>query len=254
MKVAQCLMAVLGAVWVMAQASAAEITVSAAASLTDAFKIIAQNYEKRYPDAKVALNFGASGALLQQMEKGAPVDVFASADQKTMDQAATSKLIDTNSRVNFVKNTLVLIAPIDSALKTAKLEELNAEIIKRVSLGNPDTTPAGRYAQRAMEAANLYPAITPKLITTQNVRQSLDYVARGEVDVGFVFATDAAVSKDKVKVLFTVPMNEVIHYPIAVTADALTQEKKAAEAKRFVEYILSDEGSATLATFGFTKP
>jgi molybdate transport system substrate-binding protein len=228
----------------------AELTVSAAASLANAFKEIAQGYEARHPASKIALNFGASGALLQQISKGAPVDVFASADQETMDMAQQQGLVKPADRREFVRNTLVLIVPADSTAPIRRLDDLAQPGVRRVAIGIPASVPAGRYTRHALEAAKLWTAVAPKAINTQNVRQSLDYVARGEVDAGFVYATDAALMKDKVKVAFEVPLDMAISYPIARTAAGAN----AAEADRFVRYVMSPAGRAVLARYGFRKP
>lgn len=229
---------------------AGDLTVSAASSLTNAFKEVAQSYQTQYPDAKVALNFGASGALLQQMAKGAPVDVFASADQETMDMAEKQGLVATSDRRDFVRNVLVLIEPADSKLALRRLEDLGQPGVKRVAIGNPASVPVGRYTKHALEAAKLRSLVEAKAINTQNVRQSLDYVARGEVDAGFVYATDAAIMKDKVRVVLEVPLDIAISYPIAKTIDSAHGE----EAKQFVDYILSPAGQAILQKYGFRKP
>lgn len=229
---------------------AGDLTVSAAASLTNAFKEVAQSFEKQNPGTKVLFNFGASGALLQQISKGAPVDVFASADQETMDQAEQQGLILASGRRNFVSNALVLIQPIDSVLPLTSLKDLNQTGVQRIAIGNPASVPVGRYTQHALEGAKLWTALQAKAVNTQNVRQSLDYVARGEVEAGFVYATDAYAMKDKVKVAYKAPSKESIQYPIAPLANSA----HSVEAKRFVNYVLSDEGQGILAKFGFLKP
>ena len=229
---------------------AVEITVSAASSLTNAFKDIAQSYQAHYPDAKVALNFGASGALLQQMAKGAPVDVFASADQETMDMAEKQGLVAASARRDFVRNSLVLIQPADSQPALTRLKDLAQPGIKRVAIGNPASVPVGRYTRQALEAAHLWEAVQAKAINTQNVRQSLDYVARGEVDAGFVYGTDAALMADKVRVAFEVPLDSAIRYPLAATRASTN----SAEAQRFVAFVLSPAGQAILSRYGFRQP
>jgi len=228
---------------------AAEITVSAAASLTNAFKEIAQNYQTQYPEARVSLNFGASGALLQQIAKGAPVDVFASADQETMDAAEKQGLVAAGERHDFVRNALVLIEPTDSKITIKRLEDLNQAKIKRIAIGNPASVPVGRYTIQALETAKLWPALESKTISTQNVRQSLDYVARAEVDAGFVYATDAAIMKDKVKIVLEIPTATVISYPVARIRNSTNGE----EARRFVNYLLSVSGQTVLMKYGFKK-
>ncbi|MBF1239365.1 MAG: molybdate ABC transporter substrate-binding protein [Lautropia mirabilis] len=231
-------------------AQAAEITVSAAASLTNAFKEIAQRYEAKYPDAKVQLNFGASGALLQQMAKGAPVDVFASADQATMDKAEKQDLINPKTRHNFARNTLVLIVPADSTQSLDKLADLKKASIQKIAIGNPASVPVGNYTKDVLEDARLWKPVSTKAVNTQNVRQSLDYVARGEVDAGFVYGTDTYVMKDKVKTAFEVPTKTPILYPLAITKDSAQPE----EARRFQAFVLAPEGQEVLAKFFFKKP
>ena len=234
-------------------AQAGDLHVSAAASLTNAFTDIARSYEAQHPATHVLLNFGASGALLQQMAKGAPADVFASADVETMDAAAKLNLIANGERRNFARNSLVVIVPRDSRLAIARLQDLGQPAVQKLAIGNPASVPAGRYTRHALEGAKLWSAISAKAINTQNVRQSLDYVARGEVDAGFVYGTDAALMQDKVKVAFAIPMDAAIDYPIARTA-AGAEGSGAAEARRFVDYVLSPAGQAVLARYGFQKP
>jgi molybdate transport system substrate-binding protein len=228
-------------------AHSGELTVSAASSLTNTFKEVGQAFEMQYPGTKVLLNFGGSDALVQQIAKGAPVDVFASADQEAMDKAQAQKLIVEDSRRNFAGNTLVLIVPTDSNLSLKSLDDLRQPGIKRIALGNPLGVPFGRYAKHALDAHKLWPALEGKAIYAQNARQALDYVARGEVDAGFVYATDVAIQKEKVQVAFSVPGGLPIAYPVAV----VNGTPQAAQAKRFVDFLLAPGGQAILARHGF---
>jgi molybdate transport system substrate-binding protein len=231
-------------------AQAADLTVSAAASLTNAFKEMAPAFEALNPGTKVQLNFAASDALLAQIAKGAPVDVFASADQETMDKAQAQRLLVASMRRNFVSNTLVVITPSDSAVALKTLADLGKPEVRRVALGRPEGVPAGRYAKAALAAATMWPAVEPKAVYATNVRQTLDYVARGETEAGFVYATDAAVQKDKVKVAFTVPTDTPISYPIAVVAGGPSTDA----ARRFLDFVMSPAGQAVLAKHGFQRP
>ncbi|MCU6500016.1 molybdate ABC transporter substrate-binding protein [Rugamonas sp. A1-17] len=242
----------LGVVLMLAAtgASAAEITVSAAASLTNAFKEIGAAYEKAHAGDKVQFNFAASDPLVQQIAKGAPVDVFASADQDAMDKADTLKLLAPASRRNFASNSLVLITPAAATLPIKGIADLQQAGVARVTMGNPASVPVGRYTKHALEQAKLWAAVEPKAIYGASVRQSLDYVARGEVDAGFVYATDAAVMKDKVKVVATVPTDTPVSYPIAVIAAG----PQAAAGRKFADYVLSSSGQAILAKYGFGRP
>ncbi len=227
---------------------AGQLTVSAAASLTDAFKEIGRAFEVQDPDTEVQFNFGASDALVQQLAAGAPIDVLATADQDSMDKAAAQKLIEPATRSNFARNTLVAIVPADREVVPQGLPDLERDDITRIGLGNPASVPAGRYARDALERGGRWPAIEAKAIYTQNVRQALDYVARAEVDVAFVYATDAAIRKDQVRVAFPLATEVPITYPIAVVAG------KSAEARRFLDYVLSPPGQAILARYGFLPP
>lgn len=233
-----------------APAFAADLVVSAAASLTNAFRTLAESYEKAHPDTKVVLNLGASDVLMQQIVQGAPADVFASADQTAMDKAESAGVVQHATRKDFAANAITLIVPADSKLGITSLQDLRKPEVKRVTFGNPASVPVGRYAKGALEAAGLWDTVFNKGVPAQNVRQALDYVARGEVEAGFVFATDAAVMPDKVKVALRVPSQKPVTYPIAVTSHS----KQATAANAFVQYALSAEGQAILQRYGFQKP
>jgi len=227
-----------------------ELIVSAAASLNNAFTDTGRKFESLNSGVKVIFNFAASGALLQQIDKGAPVDVFASADQKTMDQAQEKKLILADTRKNFVSNGLVLIVPKGAKLPIKAIEDLRLKEVTKVSLGNPDSVPAGRYTQEALQNEGLWEPLSPKFINGESVRQVLDYVSRGEVDAGFVFSTDAAIAKDKVEVVAILANHKPILYPIAVIEASKNREL----AQRFVGFVMSQEGQLLLSLYGFGKP
>jgi molybdate transport system substrate-binding protein len=230
-------------------ASAAEIVVSAAASLSNSFNEIGKLYEAKHPGEKIVANFAASDVLLKQIEQGAPADVFASADEQTMDRAAQSNDIDTSTRKDFAANTLVLIVGANTQSPT-KLDDITGSGYAHIAIGNADSVPAGRYAKQALIAAKLWDRIQPQIVPAQNVRQALDYVARGEAQAGFVYATDAETQKDKVHVAMTVPTSTSVRYPIAVTAKSL----HADAAKAFVDFVISAEGQAVLKKYGFSAP
>ncbi len=226
---------------------AADITVSAASSLTESFRDIAAAYEKANPGTKVDLNFAASGVLLQQIVRGAPVDVFASADQSTMDQAAAQGLLEAGSRQDFAENTLWVVVPPQAKQRPATLAALAQPGISRVAIGNPESVPVGRYARGALQQAGIWSAVQAKTITTQNVRQSLDYVARGEVDAGFVYATDAQAMPGRVQRAFQVPVAGGITYPLA----QIKGSGNAPQAQRFIAFVRSQQGQAILQHYGF---
>ena len=236
----------LVALWTL-PARAAEMTVSAAASLTDAFTELKDLFEKRNKKLTVNTNFAASNPLLKQLQEGAPVDVFATADQATMDKAAEAKVIDPATRKTFALNDLVLIVPKGSP-KPADLADLKN--FKRIALGNPDSVPAGRYTRAALTTAGLWEALTPQYIHGESVRQVLDYVAKGEVDAGFVYRTDALKMADKVDVVMNVEGHDPVSYPIAVAVTG----KNAKMGQKFIDFVFSEAGWAVLEKYGFSKP
>lgn len=229
---------------------AAELTVSAAASLNNALRDVAPLFEAAHPGTRVQFNFAASGALLQQLVQGAPVDVFVSADQQTMDQAQARGLVVAAQRRNVVSNTLVVIVPAASAKAPKALAELTSAAYPRVAIGLPASVPAGRYAKAALQAAGMWGAIEARMIGVQTPRQALDYAARGEVDAAFVYATDAALMPTKVRVAFVVPTIQLILYPAA----PLAVSPNPALAQRFVEFLRAPQAQAVLARFGFGSP
>jgi molybdate transport system substrate-binding protein len=241
---------VLCSLLVAAPVLAADLTISAAASLGNAFREIAPLFESRNPGTRVVFNFAASDALLAQVARGAPVDVFASADEETMDRAGDRKLLVPGSRRTFARNALVVVIPADAKTRPAALADLPQPAFRRIALGSPASVPAGRYARSVLEAAKLWTSIEPRAVFAQNVRQALDYVARGEVDAGFVYATDAMIMKDKVRIAFTVPTATPIIYPAAAIAGSANVDA----ARRFVEFLVSPEAQAVLARQGFLKP
>jgi len=233
-----------------AAAQAGSVTVSGAASLTAAFTEMKQAFEKARPGATVNTNFAASGPLLSQIEAGAPVDVFASADQETMDRAQAKNLIDPASRRNFVSNALVLCKPKGGKAAVTSLASLADKGVERVGMGNPETVPVGRYAREALTTAGLWEKLTSKLVFGDSVKQVQDYISRGEVDAGFIFATDAISGAAKIDVVAEIPTTTKVSYPLALVA----RSKDNADAKAFIDFVMSPQGQEILAKYGFKKP
>lgn len=223
---------------------------SAAASLTNAFKDLATQYQQAHPDTRILTTFGASDVVLRQIIEGAPADLFASADQKAMDKAVAAGAVDAATRADFVRNQLVLVVPADNPRNIQSLADLGEVDVQRIALGNPDSVPVGRYTQAALELAGAWETVQARQILGQNVRQVLSYVERGEVDAGFVFATDAALMKDQVQVVQVLDTPSPVVYPLAL----VQREGRAPEAAGFRDYVLSPEGQAVLARYGFSAP
>ncbi len=225
----------------------ADLTVSAAASLTQAFQDIGTQFENQNPGTKLKFNFGASGALMQQIANGAPVDVFASADTDNMDKAFAKGVVAAVDVKVFTTNKLVVIVPLQSKTALQQLADLKKPDIKRIAMGTPASVPAGHYAQGSLEKAGLWSEVKDKVINTTNVRQALDYVARDEVDAGFVYASDAQLMQDKVKVAMQVTTLTPIQYPIAPVVGGATKNLSV----KFIQFLQSPLAQATLKKYGF---
>lgn len=226
-----------------------ELLVSAAASLTESFKEIGKLFAAKNPGVKVNFNFAATGPLLQQIAQGAPVDLFASADQESMDKAEKGGFTLPGSRVDFVGNSLVLITPVNLPVITG-LGDLKSGRVQKIAMGNPDSVPVGRYTKAALERQGLWETLAPKCVMGISVKQALEYVMRGEVEAGFVFASDAVAAKERIRVATEIPTVTPIVYPVAVVAASRHQ----AEALAFVRLLQSKEAQTILAKYGFKKP
>lgn len=220
---------------------------SAAISLKESLVKIAGEFEKVHPGLKIDLNFGASGELSQQISRGAPVDVFASAGWKQIEQLDKGGFLLKQSIKRFASNRLVIIVPPQSPEFSA-LEKLSC--VKSLAMGNPETVPAGMYAAEALRKAGIFQELSGshRLVFTENIRQTLAYVESGDVDAGIVYSTDALMSP-KVKVTFQVPENysEQIVYAIAVVKDS----KNNALAQEFTRFVCSKSGCDILRSNGF---
>ena len=229
-------------------AAAQTLTVSAAASLGQAMRETARLFEAAHSGASLRLNFAASGVLIQQMAQGAPVDVLLSADEESLRRGLELKLLDSASRRYFASNQMVLVVPAGASARVKQLADLAQPAVRRIALGKPATVPAGRHAQQALQHAGLWLSLQPRLVQADNVRQVLDYVARGEVDAGFVYRTDAALMPDAVRVI------QVISGPVRYPAAAATDSRQPALARTFIAFLLSPEAQALLQGHGFGAP
>jgi molybdate transport system substrate-binding protein len=241
------LFAIAYVVFMGIQLHAAEITVFAAASLSDALKTIAQDYRSRGED-KIVFNFGASSTLARQIEEGAPADIFFSADEAKMDRLQKKGLIFAQTRKSRLSNALVIVVAADGGAVITSPDDLKADWVKRIALAEPTSVPAGIYAKEFLKQRNLWPAVESKIIPTENVRAALAAVEAGNVDAGIVYKTDAAISK-KVKIAFEVPPSNSpnISYPVAVVKAA----KQYGAADQFVQFVNSDRAGKIFEKFGF---
>lgn len=242
------IIATAGIFWFPPQfANAAEILVSAAASLSGALTEIGTNFEAQ-TGIRVEFNFGASSTLARQIEEGAPADIFFSADEAQMDRLAKKSLIDPATRKDLLGNSLVVVVPAESNLQIKSAADLTNTAVKQIALADPKGVPAGVYAKTWLTRLRLWPAIEPKVVPTENVRAALAAVASGNVDAGVVYKTDAAIST-RVKITYEVSGADGpdIGYPVAMVKNS----KEPAAAKKFLDYLSSKEAGQVFRRFGF---
>jgi molybdate transport system substrate-binding protein len=233
-------------------ASKRELLVSAAISLREPLQEIGARFEQQHPEATVVFNWGASGALQQQIEQGAPVDVYVSAALKQMDALEAKGLLLNETRHTLTVNVVVLIIPAALRFDLVSFKDLTKPEVKLIAIGNPRTVPAGEYARAILTSLGLWDSLQPRLVLTQNVRQALAYVARGEVDAALVYATDAQSAGGTVQVTAIAPEGSYppVLYPIAV----IKASPQPALARAFVDLALSKVGQQILKAHGFLPP
>jgi molybdate transport system substrate-binding protein len=225
-----------------------DLTVSAAISLKDALDEIEGLYAVEHPgSAAIHFNVGGSGTLQRQIEQGAPVDVFISASPKETDALEVKGLLVAGSRRNLVRNTVVLIVPIGSS-GISGFQDLTKPAVKVLTVGEPQTVPAGAYAKEVLTHLGIYDQVKPKLVLAKDVRQVLTYVETGNADAGIVYATDAKASK-KVSVVATAP--EDSHSPVVYPAAVTKNSKNPEAAKAFLDFLSGSKAQAVFQKFGF---
>lgn len=229
------------------------LTVSAAASLTDVLKEIQAGYETHNQSVKLNLNFGASGSLQQQIEQGAPVDIFISAAAKNMKALVEQRLIDEERHTVLLTNELVLVVPalVEGAAKVTQPEALTRQGIKHIAIGEPLSVPAGGYAKEALIHAKLWDALEPKFVFSKDVRQVLTYVESGNAEAGFAYKTDALSSP---KVAIASVIDPQSYPPIEYPAGIIKMTKHRKEAEDFYQYLHSREAADVFIKYGFSVP
>jgi len=228
-------------------ARADEILVSAAASLTDALKDIGKAYQTKSKH-KILLTLGPSNFLARQIEEGAPSDMFFSADLAQMDLLEKNGRLEPGTRKNLLSNQLVMIVASDSRLAVASPKDLLRPDVKKVALADPAAVPVGVYTSKYLADEGLWDKLKPKIVPLLDVRATLAAVESGNVETGFVYKTDAAISS-KVKIVYEVPSDRgpKITYPVAIVKESTKKEA----ARDFLNYVLSPAGKAAFRKYGF---
>lgn len=224
------------------------LNISAAASLQEAMVELEEKFKEAEPNVKLEVNLGASGALQQQIEAGAPCDVFISAGEKQMTALADKDLLLEDTNKTLLTNDLVLVAAEGTEVKD--LDTLNTDDITKIAIGEPESVPAGKYAKEVLDNTKLYDKVKDKLVLAKDVKEVLAWVQQGNAQVGFVYLSDAQ-GAEGVEVAYTTEANthSVINYPIAVLKASEKQDK----AKAFENFLLSGDGQNILAKYRFKK-
>jgi molybdate transport system substrate-binding protein len=230
-------------------AEPASLLVSAAASLQTVLQDIQPLFEEAHPDAELTYNFGASGALQQQIEQGAPADVFISAAAPQMEALAQKGLLLLESRQDLLSNQLALVVPQDSTLNLSDFAQLADSQVRRISVGEFRSVPAGTYAEQVFTNLGILEQVQPKLIFANNVRAVLAAVESGNVDVGIVYTTDA-LSSDRVTQVATATAG--LHDPIVYPAAVIQASRNPQVAKDFLAFLQSSPADAIFERHGFT--
>jgi len=233
--------------WTQSNAWAEEIIVSAAASLTDVLKEISAGYQSKSKNT-VRFNFGPSSGLARQIEEGAPADIFFSADLPQMEALQKKNLIEPGTQKNLLSNQLVIIVPADSKLAISSPKDLLKAEVKKIALAEPSSVPVGVYSSKYLTDEGLWEQVKRKIVPVQDVRATLASVESGNVEAGFVYKTDAAIS-NKVKIAYEVPIEKgpKITYPVAIVKES----KKKDAARDFMNFMLSPASKALFKKFGF---
>jgi len=223
------------------------LTVLAASSLTESLQKVGESWTAA-GHSKVTFSFDASSRLAKQVEAGAPADLFFSADQEWMDYVVTRGLVDPATRVDLLGNTLVVVVPAASTLSVTSAADLGRAEVKHLALAG-ESVPAGKYARAALGALGGWDAVKDRVVSGDNVRTTLAWVAGGEAEAGVVYATDARI-EPRVKVVWTVPASA--HPPIVYPAAVVKSSEQATEAAAFLAFCRSEAGRAVFTAAGFT--
>ncbi|MDR1068220.1 MAG: molybdate ABC transporter substrate-binding protein [Clostridiales Family XIII bacterium] len=231
-----------------AETKTVEMTVMAAASMTETLDELGAKYMADNANVKINFNYGSSGALQTQIEEGAPCDIFISAGAKQMDALAEKNLIVSDTRKDLLGNDVVLVVPANSTLNIKSFEDVAADTVKRVAVGG-ENVPVGQYTQQIFEYYKTWDKVKAKASLGEDVKQVLSWVESGDADCGIVYKTDALTSTN-VKVVLAAPAetHKPVLYPEAVIAASANQDA----AKAFLAYLSGADAKTVFEKAGFT--
>jgi molybdate transport system substrate-binding protein len=225
-----------------------DLTISAAASLSEVMNVIQEAYEEKHPEVTLQFNFGGSGSLQQQISQGAPTDLFFSAAEDKYDVLVEEGIIAEEDGVDLLQNELVLIVPKENPA-VDRFEDLVRDEIDTVSMGTPETVPAGKYAKESLEQIGIWEEMESKVVYAKDVRQVLSYVETGNVDAGIVYRTDA-LNSDEIEIVESADPDT--HSPIIYPVGVIKNSDQYEVATQFYEFLQSEEAVKVFEEYGFT--
>ena len=228
-----------------------EVNLAAAASLKNAFdeKLIPM-FQEKYPGVKVTPTYASSGDLQTQIENGLEADVFMSAANKQMNKLAEEGLVDNSTNLQFLENKVVLIVPADSNANISSFDDLK-NISGNIAIGDPESVPAGQYAQEVLNNTGIWNDVESKLSLGTDVTAVLNQVAQGSAECGIVYATDAKSMPDDVKVICEAP-DDALKTPVIYPVAALKNSTDDNATKAFMDFLQTKEAKDVFVEYGFT--
>lgn len=223
-----------------------ELNISAAASLKEAMADLEAAYTSKNPEVSFVINYGSSGSLQQQIEQGAPCDLFISAGEKQMTALEEEGLLLDGTNKDLVKNSLVLVTSNDS--KISSIDSLNSDAVSKIALGEPSSVPAGKYADETLTSLAIKDSLNNKLVFAKDVKEVLAWTASGNADAGFVYLSDA-LSSDGVKIVETI--SEEYHSPITYPVAIIKDSDDIDAAKAFEDFLFTDEAQEIFEKYGY---
>lgn len=230
------------------KSEAVELNISAAASLKEAMADLETEFKNSNPNITLVSNFGSSGSLQQQIEQGAPCDVFISAGKSQMKALDDKGLLLESTNKDLVKNELVLVGPKDA--KITSINDLTTDQIKKIAVGEPSSVPAGKYADEVFTKLNIKAAIQGKLVSAKDVKEVLAWATSGNADVGFVYLSDTT-NNDSIKIIEQVSSD--LHSPITYPIGIIKSSTKADSAKAFEDFLFTDKAQEILKKYGYSS-
>jgi molybdate transport system substrate-binding protein len=231
-----------------ARTATTDLLVAAASNLTDAFAEVGQRFTSK-TDIHVVFSFGATADFAKQIENGAPFDVFAAADSEHVDLLDREGLLTPGTRRLYARGRLVMWLPPGSSLRVEHMEDLAAKAFERIAIAKPDVAPYGQATVESLRAVGIWNQIEPRVVYAQNVSQAKQYAATGNAEVAFI---PLALVKPGEGTY--VEVNEQLHRPIDQAVAIIKDSPKQAAARRFVDFLLSEEGQELLLKNGYSRP